>query len=250
VFPPIDGDLLEEMRGYDRSRLQKPDELNTVRARAWAGARLRSLRERLPRGGHEEEERQPPTDAAAQGPPSAEATAAGDEAADEGGHRVVARLEEEIGHQAFDAMVRRLPALLDELSGRPPKPVAQHDPIPAAPGVYLFSDGPTPLYVGNTSDLRERLRQQVDAAAPPDQSSLAWRLALRDARERGLATPETPEELKADPNGAECLRRACQRVAGMDVRFIEIDDPITRTVFEIYAAQALGTADFNSFQAN
>jgi hypothetical protein len=33
----------------------------------------------------------------------------------------------------------------------------------------------------------------------------------------------------------------------MDVRFVEIEDAVTRTMFELYAAQALGTEEFNSF---
>jgi hypothetical protein len=36
----------------------------------------------------------------------------------------------------------------------------------------------------------------------------------------------------------------------MDVRFIEIDDAMTRTILEVYAAQALGTDEFNSFETH
>jgi hypothetical protein len=36
----------------------------------------------------------------------------------------------------------------------------------------------------------------------------------------------------------------------MDSRFIEIDDPVTRTVFEVYAARALGTDEFNSWETH
>ena len=36
----------------------------------------------------------------------------------------------------------------------------------------------------------------------------------------------------------------------MDVQFIELADPIARTLFEIYAALALGTTEFNRFETH
>jgi hypothetical protein len=200
VFPAIEGDLAEELRGYDLSRLHRPDELGTARARAWAAARIQALRDLLQRGDGDGE---------------------GDGGREREGPRAVAGLEQEIGRQAFDALVERMPSLLEELSGRPARPVAAHDSIPAAPGIFLFSEGPTPLYVGNSRNLRRRLGLLSGASSPEE------------------GDPARP--LGADPGFDEFLRRAGERVASMDVRFIEIDDPVTRTVFEVYAAQALGT---------
>lgn len=121
---------------------------------------------------------------------------------------------------------------------------------PATPGVYLLSEGPTPLYVGNTRNLRQRLRQHTGARSRENQAAFAWRLALKDAQAEGGIITGTRKELESDPEFAEIFRRARERVAEMDVRFVEIDDPITRTVFEVYAAQALGTAEFNSFETH
>lgn len=36
----------------------------------------------------------------------------------------------------------------------------------------------------------------------------------------------------------------------MDVQFIEVPDPIVRTLFEVYAALALDTVEFNSFETH
>ncbi len=36
----------------------------------------------------------------------------------------------------------------------------------------------------------------------------------------------------------------------MDVQFIELTDPIARTLFEVYAALALDTVEFNSFETH
>jgi hypothetical protein len=34
----------------------------------------------------------------------------------------------------------------------------------------------------------------------------------------------------------------------MGIKAIEIDDPLTQTIFEVYAAVKLGTLEFNSFE--
>lgn len=143
-----------------------------------------------------------------------------------------------------------MPALLDELSTCPAKSAVEHPSIPTAPGIYLFSEGPTPLYVGNTRNLRQRLRQHTGTTSRENQAAFAWRLALKGGREQGVAVTGTRKQLEADQQFAEVFRQARERVAGMDVRFIEIEDPITRTVFEVYAAQALGTEEFNSFETH
>ena len=44
--------------------------------------------------------------------------------------------------------------------------------------------------------------------------------------------------------------RAKERVSRMDVQFIEMDDPIERTIFEVYAALHLGTEKYNSFETH
>ncbi len=36
----------------------------------------------------------------------------------------------------------------------------------------------------------------------------------------------------------------------MNVQFIEVRDPILRTLFEVYAALELGTEEFNSFETH
>ena len=36
----------------------------------------------------------------------------------------------------------------------------------------------------------------------------------------------------------------------MDVQYIALADPIARTMFEMYAALALDTAEFNSFETH
>jgi hypothetical protein len=60
----------------------------------------------------------------------------------------------------------------------------------------------------------------------------------------------TRRALEADPTFAQLFREARARVARMQVRYVEINDPELRTIFEVYAAVALGTAEHNSFETH
>ena len=57
------------------------------------------------------------------------------------------------------------------------------------------------------------------------------------------------EDLARDPEFKPLFDEAKRRVREMDIRVVEIHDPIEQTVFEIYAHLKLETpAEFNSFE--
>jgi hypothetical protein len=147
-------------------------------------------------------------------------------------------------------MVDDLPGLLEQLASAPAKTVAAHNGIPEKPGIYLFREGVNPIYVGQTRNLRSRLRQHTSPSARENQAALAWRIALKEAARAGHAVAGTRKDLEADAEFAEHFREAKDRVAKMEVQFVEFDDPVIRTVFEVYAARALGTDEFNSCETH
>jgi hypothetical protein len=210
IMPAISGDLGKAMSSFDTSRLRSPDDVATARFKEWATRRVRNLDERLPsRTG-----------------------------SDERAVRTAVEKSEEAGAAAlFDAMVETFPGLLSHLTTADGRPVADQADIPERPGVYFFSEGVNPVYVGQSGNLRNRLRQQTAPSARENQAALAWQIALKAANE-------------ADESFAEHFREAKERVGQMDVRYIEIDDPVARTVFEVYAARALGTDEFNSWETH
>jgi hypothetical protein len=221
IFPAIEGDLACAMQTFDVARLRDPDEVVTARSRVWAKSQLARMARR--RGGDEERNApRPEIESAPDGPASGE----------------------EAGQALFHKMVDDLPDLLDRLSSASAKAVAEYDRIPDAPGVYLFSEGVTPIYVGQTENLRERLRQQTSPASRENQASLAWRIALSAARDARHSASGTSKPIELDQQ-AEIFRSAKQRVAAMTVRFIEVADPVTRAVFEVYATRALGADEFS-----
>jgi hypothetical protein len=56
--------------------------------------------------------------------------------------------------------------------------------------------------------------------------------------------------LEADPVFIPHFVSARASVAEMTVQFIELADPVVRTLFEVYVALALGLHEFNSFETH
>jgi hypothetical protein len=230
IMPAISGDIAKAMNSFDRSRLRTPDDVATARFKAWATRRWRKLEEDVTDGSE-----------TVTSPAGSEEQAV---------REAVEKSQEAGGTALFDAMVETLPDLLTRLTAADGKPVADHAGIPEKPGVYFFSEGVNPVYVGQSRNLRQRLRQHTAPSARENQAALAWQIALKAAREDGHPVAGTRKDLEADESFAEHFREAKKRVRQMDSRFIEIDDPVTRTVFEVYAARALDTGEFNSWETH
>lgn len=150
----------------------------------------------------------------------------------------------------FDEVVAQMPDLLRQLQAAPKHRVADHPKVPDAPGIYLFSEGARPVYVGQSRKLRSRLRQHVGVRNDHNQASFAFNVARRDARFAGVDIKRWRKVLAADPEFVKHFDAARARVASMEVQYISVPDPIARTMFEMYAALALDTAEFNSFETH
>ncbi len=83
------------------------------------------------------------------------------------------------GVSQFNEAVAQMPALLDALQTAAKHRVADHPAVPNTPGIYLFSDGDKPIYVGQSRKLRNRLRQHTGATNKQNQASFAFNLAKR-----------------------------------------------------------------------
>lgn len=155
------------------------------------------------------------------------------------------------GMDAFGAIAEQLPQLLEQLRAAPPCGRGTDRSIPRAPGVYLLSEQGKPIYVGQTRDLRRRRGQHSRASSKQNQATLAFNLARKAVADRAdIAGSRSRGDLAADPLFDGVFRAARERVAAMQFRFVEIREPELRTVFEVYAAVALGTSEHNSFQTH
>ena len=79
-----------------------------------------------------------------------------------------------------------MPALLVELTTAAKHRVSEHPSVPNVPGIYLFSDGDTPIYVGQTRKLRTRLQQHTGATRREQSGVVAFLIAKREAAAASL----------------------------------------------------------------
>lgn len=154
------------------------------------------------------------------------------------------------GIEQFDRAIARTRPLLDELLAAPKHTVADHPKVPSVPGIYLFSEDGRPIYVGQSRKLSRRLRFHTRLTSKQNQASFAFNIAKREARKAGLDIKRFRKALEADPGFAEHFAEAKARVRSMEVQFIELEDPIERTLFEVYASLALKTTEFNKFETH
>jgi predicted GIY-YIG superfamily endonuclease len=154
------------------------------------------------------------------------------------------------GVQVFESVTIEMASLLGKLLAAPAARVSEHETIPKAPGIYLFSTGDEAVYVGQTRNLRKRLRDHTNPLARENQASFAFLVAKIEAEKAQIDIERTRKILEADEAFAKHFLEAKGRVSEMEVRFIGLAGPIERTLFEIYAALALDTLVFNSFETH
>ncbi|MBM4414892.1 MAG: hypothetical protein FJ035_01175 [Chloroflexi bacterium] len=151
--------------------------------------------------------------------------------------------------QAADEIWAAMRPLLERLLAAPRSPRARGN-VPSVPGVYLFSDRERYRYVGQTRNLRTRLGQHTRPSGTHYTATLAFLMAVEQAAAHGVPTEGRPRAvLQSDPGFADHFTRAKAEVASWDVQFIAVDDPLIRTIFEVYVHVVLGT-DLNSFETH
>ena len=140
-------------------------------------------------------------------------------------------------HKRFEALMRLQPVTLADL----PKAVPRS-------GIYLFSEGPSHLYVGRSKRLRERLRYHCGSAKD---APFAFKLA-REATgntKASYSTQGSRVQLPATPAFQDAFQAAKDRIRQMDIRFVEEADPNRQALLEIYATISLGTP-YNDFDTH
>jgi hypothetical protein len=144
----------------------------------------------------------------------------------------------------------RMDDLLAQLLAASAVPTVDHPVVPKSAGIYLFSKEDEALYVGQTRNLRARLRNHTNPLSRENQASFAFLVAKTEAEKAGIDLRRTRKVLEADEAFADHLRAAKLGVASMHVQFIELDGAIERTLFEVYASLALNTLLYNSFETH
>jgi hypothetical protein len=116
-------------------------------------------------------------------------------------------------------------------------------------GIYLLSEPGTHLYVGRTNNIRRRLQNHSRPSATHNQATFAFRIARTESGvTRATYRPDgSRAALQQDETFGPIFVAAKDRIARMDVRFVEEVDATRQALLEIYAATVLGTP-FNDFE--
>lgn len=137
----------------------------------------------------------------------------------------------------FQKLVQMTPLRVDQISGVVPER-----------GIYLFSEGPTHLYVGRTNSLKKRIQNHGRAGNTHHKATFAFRIARLETGIKATYKSEgSRDELEKDPTFGPAFVAAKARIRGMDLRFVEEQDPTRQALLEIYAATVLETP-FNDLE--
>ncbi len=103
------------------------------------------------------------------------------------------------------------------------------------PGIYVFYDDGTPVYVGRTRKLRQRLRAHVC-----DSHNSASYALKRTRAAHGLAATYTKSMSRKVIATEEPYRQTfldeIAKIKGMRIRFLEVQDPIEQYLLELLAS--------------
>ena len=114
-------------------------------------------------------------------------------------------------------------------------------------GIYAFYENGRPLYVGRSNSIRKRLLLHSRPSSGHNSATFAFILAKESACQGGMdLAGKQRKEMESDPIFNRLYEQAKARVAAMEIRVVEVVDPIEQTIFEVFAALSLETK-YNNF---
>lgn len=138
-------------------------------------------------------------------------------------------------NSTFAAKVELIPQLFLTLKDSAPfieKGVAWQN---GKPGIYAFFDDEQPVHVGRTRHLGRRLKQHTRLAH--NAASFAFKRARRTLAKAATYQPAgSRTALMRDADFVAEFRSHVERVKLMQVRFVEVEDPVLQYLLELYAS--------------
>lgn len=148
----------------------------------------------------------------------------------------------------FGEIISQIPDLMQQLVASPLRQRNSLGDIPAK-GIYVFYENEMPIYVGRTNRMKERIQQHGRKSSNNNTATFAFILAKEIANEQGFDTKIYRKELESDPIFYNIFLEQKERVSGMNIKVIEINDPIIQTIFEVYVSVELNT-EYNDFDTH
>lgn len=148
----------------------------------------------------------------------------------------------------FEEIINQIPDLMQQLVD---SPLRQRDSLGDIPkkGIYVFYEDEEPIYVGRTNRMKVRIQEHGRRSSYHNTATFAFILAKEIANEQDIDIKIKRNALEADSAFNSIFLEQKERVSKMNVRVIEILDPIIQTIFEVYVSMELNTK-YNDFDTH
>ena len=148
----------------------------------------------------------------------------------------------------FEEIINQVSDLMQQLANSPLRQRNSLGDIPNK-GIYVFYENEEPIYVGRSNRMKDRIQEHGRKSSYHNSATFAFILAKEIANEQGIDINKTRNALESDSTFLDIFLEQKERVSGMKVRVIEINDPIIQTIFEVYVSMELNT-EYNDFDTH
>jgi len=154
------------------------------------------------------------------------------------------------GSVNFNDIIEQMPILFERLQqAQAVERVNVREQFPFKGGIYVLYENSNPMYVGRTKrQIAKRVLIHGRACSKHNAASFAFLLAKEQAKRKGINLLRTRKELQSDGQFNAIFSKQKERISKMTVKAVQISDPETQAIFEIYASKMLQTKynDFNT----
>lgn len=141
---------------------------------------------------------------------------------------------------SFDEIVKQMPALFEALEKAPLHERSAAGNLPEK-GIYVFYENSKPIYVGRSRNLRARTLNHSRPSSSHFSASFAFLLARQKTDCLRSKDSRSRKQLEKDPKFLAVFKEQKERIARMKIKAVEIEDPNTQAIFEIYCSEKLHT---------
>lgn len=152
-------------------------------------------------------------------------------------------------NKTFSDIIDLLPELQEQLVNFSQRHRENLGRIPKS-GIYVFYENGTPMFVGRTNSMKDRIMTQGRQGSNHNSAPLAFLMARKAAEEKGIdVTGRTRGNLEKDPIFKDLFIQSKKRVSEMLIRLVPVEDQVTQAIFQVYASMELNT-QFNDFKTH
>lgn len=151
----------------------------------------------------------------------------------------------------FEDIIKEMPRLFKRLQSAPiVDRSAVQEQFSFKGGIYVLYENDKPMYVGRTKRLiAKRVLIHGRPCSKHNAASFAFLLAKEQANKEGINLLYTRKELENNEKFNAIFSKQKERIGKMKVKAVQITDPETQAIFEIYASKLLKTK-YNDFDTH